>query len=64
MRCVGYIRVSTGEQPTDGYSLDVRSPEIRALPKLKGYELIEIIADDVSAKDLKRPGVQTHHSDG
>ncbi len=58
MRCVGYIRVSTEKQSTDGYSLDAQSAKIRALAMLKGYDLIEIVADDESAKDLKRPGVQ------
>ena len=58
MKCIGYIRVSTEKQSNDGYSLDAQSAKIQALAMLKGYELLEIISDDESAKNLKRPGVQ------
>jgi site-specific DNA recombinase len=60
MNTVGYIRVSTTEQCTDGVSLDNQKAKIVAYCTLKDLTLIEIIEDaGISAKNLhKRPGAQ------
>ena len=56
---VGYLRVSTEEQASEGVSLDVqrsRIPAYIAAKDLGPYELIEDAG--YSGKDLKRPGIQ------
>jgi site-specific DNA recombinase len=58
VKAVGYIRVSTDKQAVDGYSLAAQTAKIQAMAIVKGYELTEIVSDDESAKNLKRPGVQ------
>jgi len=58
MKAVGYIRVSTDEQAKDGISLDQQSESIRAYCQAKGWELIEIISDEKTGKNLTRPGIQ------
>src|SRR5215510_13310545 len=58
IRSVGYIRVSTDKQKSDGYSLEAQSVKIAGLAAVKDHDLIEVISDDESAKNLKRPGVQ------
>jgi site-specific DNA recombinase len=60
MRVIGYIRVSTEEQASTGVSLDVQEEKIRAYCKAKDWELIDVISDPgISAKNLKRPGIQS-----
>jgi len=55
---VGYARVSTSEQATDGVSLADQERRIRALAVAKGVEIDEMIVDaGFSAKTLKRPGM-------
>ena len=59
MPTVGYIRVSTEDQAKEGVSLDNQKSKIEAYCHLKDLDLSEIIEDaGISAKNLKRPGVQ------
>ena len=59
MDAIGYIRVSTEDQAKEGISLDNQKSKIEAYCHLKDLELLEIIEDaGISAKNLKRPGVQ------
>jgi site-specific DNA recombinase len=44
-RVVGYIRVSTDTQATDGYGLTVQERAIRAFAESQGYELLDVIVD-------------------
>lgn len=58
-KAVGYIRVSTQEQASEGVSLENQEAKIRAYAELKDLELVEIIRDEgKSGKDIKREGVQ------
>lgn len=57
-RLIGYVRVSTEEQSTNGVSLQAQTERVRAYVSLYGGTLIEIIEDaGVSAKTLRRPGL-------
>jgi site-specific DNA recombinase len=58
MRVVGYIRVSTEEQATNGQSLDAQRAKLEAYAALYDLQLVAIIVDGVSAKTLNRPGLQ------
>lgn len=59
MKVLGYIRVSTEEQATNGQSLDAQRAKVAAYAALYDLELVEIIVDaGVSAKSLNRPGLQ------
>jgi len=59
MKAIGYVRVSTEEQAREGVSLDNQKNKIAAYCLLKDLELIDTIEDaGISAKNLKRPGVQ------
>ena len=59
MKAVGYIRVSTEEQATQGVSLDAQKAKIEAYAGLYDIELIEIVIDaGQSAKSLNRDGLQ------
>lgn len=59
MATIGYVRVSTEDQAKEGVSLDNQKSKIEAYCKLKDLDLIEIVEDaGLSAKDLRRPGVQ------
>jgi site-specific DNA recombinase len=56
---VGYIRVSTEEQATEGVSLDAQRATLQAYATLRGLDLIEIIVDEgvSGGKELNsRPG--------
>jgi site-specific DNA recombinase len=60
MKVVGYVRVSTDEQVSNGVSLDAQEEKIRAYCKAKDWDLVEIIRDEgISGKNLKRPGLQS-----
>lgn len=59
MRALGYIRVSTEEQASDGHSLAMQPERIRQWCELYGHQLVDIVADNgVSAGRAltKRPG--------
>jgi site-specific DNA recombinase len=59
MKVVGYIRVSTDDQVRDGVSLAAQEAKLRAYAELYELQLIGIDVDaGVSAKTLKRPGLQ------
>jgi site-specific DNA recombinase len=59
MNAIGYIRVSTEDQAKEGVSLDNQRSKITAYCQLKDLDLSEIVEDaGISAKNLRRPGVQ------
>lgn len=56
---IGYVRVSTQEQATDGVSLDAQRDKLRAYCRLHEIKLIDIKADEgISGSTLNRPGLQ------
>ena len=56
---IGYVRVSTQEQATEGVSLDAQTDRLRAYCKLHGIRLIDIKMDEgISGSTLDRPGLQ------
>ena len=56
---IGYVRVSTQEQASDGVSLDAQRDKLRAYCKVNGIRLIDIKADEgYSGSTLERPGLQ------
>ena len=56
---VGYVRVSTLEQASEGVSLDAQRDKLRAYCKFNGIRLIDITGDEgVSGSTLERPGLQ------
>ncbi|HBC42035.1 MAG TPA: recombinase [Pseudanabaena sp.] len=58
-KAIGYIRVSTEMQATEGVSLDAQSAKVRAYCDLNDLELIEIVCDaGKSAKTTNRDGLQ------
>lgn len=59
MRVIGYVRVSTEEQATNGVSLAAQEQKLRQYCELFGHQLIGICIDaGHSAKTLDRPGLQ------
>lgn len=58
-RCIGYVRVSTSAQATDGHSLAAQRHRLRQYAEAVGVELVAIEADEgLSAGSLSRPGLQ------
>lgn len=58
MKAIGYVRVSTQEQASEGYSLAAQESKIRAYADLYGIELVAVVSDaGVSAKSINRPGL-------
>ena len=57
---IGYIRVSTEQQATEGVSLDAQRAKIEAWCTHNGYELAQVYVDaGISGKSMdKRPGLQ------
>ena len=56
LKAVGYIRVSTSEQASEGVSLEMQDSRIRAYCEAKGWTLGRIYSDEgVSGKDLDCP---------
>lgn len=43
---VGYVRVSTEEQATEGYSIDAQADKIRKMCDIKGWDVPKIFADE------------------
>lgn len=60
MKAVGYIRVSTDRQATNGVSLDMQRQKITDYCTLNDFELVDVIEDaGLSGKSVDgRPGVQ------
>jgi DNA invertase Pin-like site-specific DNA recombinase len=60
MKAIGYVRVSSEEQAANGVSLDAQEEKIQAYCKARDWDLLEVIRDEgISAKNLKRPGLQS-----
>ena len=60
MDVIGYARVSTDEQSKEGVSIDAQIAKIKAYCMLYGLNLVDVVVDaGVSAKTLKRPGLQS-----
>jgi DNA invertase Pin-like site-specific DNA recombinase len=58
MQVIGYTRVSTTEQATDGVSLAAQQAKIDAYAIVKDWTVLEVIQDQgASAKSLHRPGL-------
>lgn len=58
-RAIGYLRVSTDEQATEGVSLDAQRAKIAAYCSLYEIDLVGVEVDaGASAKSLDRPGLQ------
>ena len=54
---LGYVRVSTEDQGTNGVSLDAQEAKVRAHAFSVDRELSEVVRDECSAKDMNRPGM-------
>ena len=59
MKAIGYIRVSTEDQKESGLSLEHQKAKIEAYSLAMDIELISIVEDAASAKNMKRDGLQT-----
>lgn len=46
MKAIGYVRVSTGDQATDGVSLEVQHTRIEAYAAMMGLELVAIVREE------------------
>jgi site-specific DNA recombinase len=58
-KTVAYVRVSSQEQASEGFSLPVQEKRLRAYAASMEWNLAEVIVDaGISAGTLKRPGVQ------
>lgn len=60
---VGYIRVSTDMQATDGLSLDAQTSAIEQYCSMFGVKLVRIHRDVLSGAKSERPGLQAALSD-
>jgi len=59
MKVIGYIRVSTEEQASDGVSLAAQREKLIAYAALYDLELVAVVEDaGESGKTLNRPGLQ------
>lgn len=59
MKVIGYVRISTDEQASQGHSLAAQESNLRAYADLYDLELVAVVVDaGQSAKTLKRPGLQ------
>jgi DNA invertase Pin-like site-specific DNA recombinase len=56
---IGYIRVSTDEQATEGISLDVQRDRIVHYCQQFGFDLLAIFEDEWTGKELGRPGLKS-----
>ena len=56
---IGYVRVSTEEQATEGVSIEAQSGKLRQYAALYDIDLVDIVVDaGVSGETLKRDGLQ------
>jgi site-specific DNA recombinase len=55
---IGYARVSTDKQAEHGVSLAAQTEKIQAMAVVHGVDLLEIITDAESAKNIDRPGME------
>ncbi|MCP3741415.1 recombinase family protein [Rossellomorea sp. BNER] len=59
MKAAIYIRVSTVEQATEGYSIRAQTDRLKAYCVSQGWDIFEIYIDDgYSAKDTNRPNLK------
>jgi site-specific DNA recombinase len=60
MRAVAYLRVSTEEQASEGFSLVAQEERCKSFIKSQGWDLVKepYIDDGYSAKNLERPAIQ------
>jgi len=59
VKVIGYIRVSTEEQATNGQSLDAQRAKLEGYAKLYDLDLIAVVEDaGASGKTMNRPGLQ------
>jgi site-specific DNA recombinase len=57
-KVIGYIRVSTDEQASEGISLEVQKDRIIHYCQQFGLNLIDIYQDEWTGKEIARPGLQ------
>lgn len=57
-KAVGYIRVSTDMQASDGLSLDAQTAAIEQYCASQGLQLVRICKDVISGAKAERPGLQ------
>lgn len=53
-----YIRVSTLEQATKGASIEAQEDLLRRWAAQEDIEVVKVYKDEVTAKDMERPGIQ------
>ena len=58
MRVFGYVRVSTDKQSDAGFSLDAQKAKLEAYASLYDLQVVDLVVETGSAKDLSRPGLQ------
>lgn len=58
VKVIGYVRVSTFEQASEGYSLAAQRERLTAYATLYGLELLDVLEEQGSGKDLQRPQLQ------
>lgn len=59
MQAALYVRVSTLEQVTDGYSIGVQKEKLSAYAAAQSYDITDIYSDEgFSGKDLHRPAIE------
>jgi len=59
MLTVGYVRVSTEEQATDGFSIEGQADKLRSYADLHDLGPLTLVADPgCSGKNMARPGLQ------
>jgi DNA invertase Pin-like site-specific DNA recombinase len=60
MRAIGYVRVSTEEQVVSGAGLAAQRAVVEAEVRRREWQVAQVFEDaGYSAKNLKRPGIQT-----
>jgi DNA invertase Pin-like site-specific DNA recombinase len=60
-RAIGYTRVSTGRQASEGVSMDMQEAKIKAYCLYKGYTLIHMCSDEgiSGSGKVDRPGLES-----
>lgn len=58
MRVIGYARVSTDEQGASGLGLEAQTAKVKAYCELYGHELVDVVTEAASGKNLRRSGLQ------
>jgi DNA invertase Pin-like site-specific DNA recombinase len=56
-KAIGYIRVSTDMQATDGLSLDAQTAAIEQYCRIQGLQLVHVHKDVISGAKSERPGL-------